>query len=194
MKKSLIRPLYVLTTMCALLLVLPAAGKAPKKAKVQPLLWPDGQPVGEWFQKAEVPEPASLGKTYNLRDFGAVSDPAIVQTALIQKAIDQAAADGGGVVVIPEGVYKSGALFFKQGTHLYLSRGAVLLGSESIFDFPLIQTRIEGEICKYFSALINVDHLDGLFSRCGILLLPGIHHLRYAPQGLAQDGRKSTAL
>ena len=37
----------------------------------------------------------------------------------------------------------------------------MLLGSEFIYDFPLIETRIEGEICKYFSALINVDGLDG---------------------------------
>ena len=144
-----------------MLLTLAAGAKAPKKNQPQPLLWPDGSPVGEWFLKAEVPDAAALGKTYNLRDWGAVSDPNLVQTELIQKVIDQAAADGGGVVIVPEGIYKSGALFFRQGTHLHLSRGAVLLGSESIFDFPITETRIEGEICKYFSALINVDHLDG---------------------------------
>ena len=55
---------------------------------------------------------------------------------------------------------KSGSLFFKQGTHLYLSKGATLLGSENIMDFPLLMTRIEGEYCKYFGALINADGLD----------------------------------
>ena len=50
--------------------------------------------------------------------------------------------------------------FFKQGTHLYLSKGATLLGSENIMDFPLLMTRIEGEYCKYFGALINADGLD----------------------------------
>lgn len=151
----------IFLSVIALTLVLSAGAKTPKKAAAQPLLWPDGTPVPEWFLQSETPAAESLGKLYNIRDYGAVSDPTLKQTALIQGVIDKAAEEGGGVIVIPEGVYKTGALFFKQGTHLYLSRGAVLLGSESIADFPIIDTRIEGEICKYFSALINVDRLDG---------------------------------
>jgi polygalacturonase len=151
----------ILISLLALAVVLPAGAKTPKKVKEQPLLWPDGTPVPEWFLSAEVPVPESLGKIYNLRDLGVESNPNLVQTAAIQAVIDKAAAEGGGVVVIPEGIYKSGALFFKQGTHLHLKRGAVLLGSESILDFPVTTTRIEGEVCRYFPALINIDHLDG---------------------------------
>lgn len=102
-----------------------------------------------------------MGKVFCIADYGAVSDPTLIQTDLIQKVIDHAADEGGGVIVIPEGVYKTGALFFKQGTHLYLSRGAVLLGSEHIYDFPVVETRIEGEWCKYFAALVNISELDG---------------------------------
>ena len=64
-------------------------------------------------------------------------------------------------MVVPTGTFKTGALFFKQGTHLHLSEGAVLLGSERIIDFPILTTRIEGETCKYFAALVNADGLDG---------------------------------
>lgn len=141
--------------------LLTAGAKTPKKVKEQPLLWPDGSVVPEWFLSAEVPELASLGKAYNLRDYGIDSNPNLVQTEKIQAVIDRAAEEGGGVVVVPEGIFKSGALFFKQGTHLYLSRGAMLLGSESILDFPVTMTRIEGEVCRYFPALVNIDHLDG---------------------------------
>lgn len=148
----------LLSIVLALGLIMPAQAR---KVKEQPLLFPDGTQVPEWFLQMNVPEVENLGKQYSIADFGAISDPDIVQTEIIQGVIDKAAADGGGVVVIPEGIYKSGALFFKQGVHLHLVRGAVLLGSDSIFDFPLINTRIEGEICKYFSALINVDGLDG---------------------------------
>ena len=146
-------------TLLALCALVPA--DARKKAKPQPLLFPDGTVVPEWFKDATVPALETLGKQYNIADYGAISDPLHVQTELIQSVIDKAAEEGGGVVVIPEGIYKSGSLFFKQGTHLYLSRGAVLLGSEFIYDFPVITTRIEGELCKYFGALINVDGLDG---------------------------------
>ncbi|MBQ5582562.1 MAG: exopolygalacturonase, partial [Bacteroidales bacterium] len=148
----------IFISLLAIALVLPLGAK---KTKEKPFLFPDGTPVPEWFLDSKVPTPSELGKIYSIADYGAISDPNNLQTALIQGVIDKAAEEGGGVIVIPEGIYKTGALFFKQGTHLYLSRGAVLLGSEFIYDFPLIETRIEGEICKYFSALINVDGLDG---------------------------------
>ena len=67
----------------------------------------------------------------------------------------------GGVVVIPEGTYLSGALFFKPGTHLHLESKAILKGSDDISNFPVIETRMEGQNLKYFSALINVDKIDG---------------------------------
>jgi polygalacturonase len=34
--------------------------------------------------------------------------------------IDTASEQGGGVIMIPEGTFMSGALFFKQGTSLWL--------------------------------------------------------------------------
>ena len=132
-----------------------------KNKKIRQDVFPNGEPVAEWFIQDKAIPLDSLGKVYNIADFGAISDPNIVQTALIQSVIDKAAASGGGVIFIPEGIYKSGPLFFKQGTHLYLTRGAVLLGSESILDFPLIMTRIEGQYCKYFGALINAEKLNG---------------------------------
>ena len=109
----------ILISLLVLAVVLPAGAKTPKKVKEQPLLWPDGTPVPEWFLSAEVPVPESLGKIYNLRDLGVESNPNLVQTAAIQAVIDKAAAEGGGVVVIPEGIYKSGALFFKQGFRIF---------------------------------------------------------------------------
>lgn len=124
-------------------------------------LFPDGTPIPGWFLDSHVLPLDSLGTRYDIRDFGVVSSTTIVQTERIQAAIDMAASKGGGVVYIPVGTYKSGALHFKQGTHLYLERGALLLGSEDIMDFPLTMTRIEGQYCKYFPALINIEGVDG---------------------------------
>ena len=142
--------------LCLSIIVPSMAKKEQRKQNV----FPDGTPISEWFLQTKVVHPDSLGKKYDLSDYGIESNPHIVQTQKIQKIIDEAAANGGGVIYIPEGIYKSGSLFFKQGTHLYLSKGATLLGSENIMDFPLLMTRIEGEYCKYFGALINADGLD----------------------------------
>ena len=35
------------------------------------------------------------------------------------------------------------------------------MGSDDCSDFPIIKTRIEGETCLYYSALINADGIDG---------------------------------
>ena len=69
--------------------------------------------------------------------------------------------NGGGVIVIPKGTYLSGALFFKPQTHLHLEEGAVLKGSDDISNFPIIDTRMEGQSLKYFAALVNADKVDG---------------------------------
>jgi hypothetical protein len=52
----------ILISLLALAIVLPAGAKTPKKVKEQPLLWPDGSAVPEWFLHTEVPAPETLGK------------------------------------------------------------------------------------------------------------------------------------
>ncbi len=131
---------------------------AAKKAKMD--LFPDGSEVPEWFRNIDPVKLEGLGQQYKLTDYRIFADGR-VHTTEIQALIDKAAASGGGVIVIPQGIYMTGGLHFKQGTHLYLEDGAVLMGSDFIGDYPLGKTRIEGETCTYFGALINADGLDG---------------------------------
>lgn len=98
---------------------------------------------------------------YPITAYGAKGEG--VETAAIQKAIDAAAAAGGGVVSVPSGTFVSGALFFKPGTALRLRKGAVLKASTDVADFPDTLTRIEGETRRYTPALVNADGVDGFF-------------------------------
>src|ERR1035441_9326364 len=68
--------------------------------------------------------------------FGAVADDSTVNTKTIQAAIDQLAAEGGGTVVVPKGVFVSGALFLKPKVNLRLTEGAVLKCSTDLSNFP----------------------------------------------------------
>lgn len=140
-------------------------------------MFPDGTQIPDWFRKIEPTNSKKLGKPYKLTDYNVVNDSAVVQTEKIQALIDKAAAGGGGVIIVPKGTFLSGALFFKQGTHLYIEEGGVLKGSDDISDFPVVITRIEGETCKYFPALVNADGLDG-FTISGKGTLDG-NGLRY---------------
>jgi polygalacturonase len=123
--------------------------------------FPDGTSIPGWFGENEVVNIDLLGKIYRITDYGVANDSTILQTETIQSIIDQAHQNGGGVIVIPKGVFLSGALFFKPKTHLRLEKDAVLKGSDDISNFPILPTRIEGRSINYFAALINADNIDG---------------------------------
>lgn len=122
--------------------------------------FPDGTPMDEWFHDDRVPSLAQLGRAYVATDYGVLADGG-VQTEALQALIDRIAEEGGGVLVIPAGTFLTGAIFFRQGVHLHIAEGGVLKGSDDISDYPILPTRIEGESCQYFSALINADGLRG---------------------------------
>ena len=167
--------------MACLLALMPASSEAAKKQKkvkkAQTELWPDGTKMDAWFCNAQKVNVDTLGKKYVITDYGVKNDSNLIQTKAIQAVIDQAANNGGGVIVIPAGTYQSGALFFRPKTHLYVEEGGKLKGSDRIAHFPVIETRIEGETCKYFSAFINADHCDGFtIAGPGIIDGNGYHY------------------
>ena len=122
--------------------------------------FPDGTPINQWFYELNVPKLEDMGKKYILTDYNILPDGNI-HTHEIQTLIDTAAQNGGGVIVVPCGTFMTGSLYFKQGVNLYIMAGGVLKGSDDISDYDLRLTRIEGEICQYFTALINADGVDG---------------------------------
>ena len=79
----------------------------------------------------------------------------------LQKRIDALAANGGGTLTLTAGVYRTGALFFKPGVNLHLEKGATILGVDEAEGYPLRETRMMGETCLYYPALVNADGCDG---------------------------------
>jgi hypothetical protein len=74
-----------------------------------------------------------FGSAVNVRILGAVGNGTADDTAAIQRAID--AARGGGTVVLPGGIYRTGTLHLRSGLTLRLEAGAVLLGSPDDADY-----------------------------------------------------------
>ncbi|MBF9143642.1 right-handed parallel beta-helix repeat-containing protein [Hymenobacter sp. BT439] len=107
------------------------------------------------------PKAPAAPKEYVITQYGASTDSTKLNTQAIQKVIDKASAAGGGTIVIPKGVYLSGALFFKPGTHLRLQAGAKLKGSDNIADYPLVPSRMEGQKLDYYAALVNATKVNG---------------------------------
>jgi len=72
---------------------------------------------------------------FDVTDYGAHPDGKSVNTAAIQAAVDACSAAGGGIVVIPPGIYLTGTVFLKSNLTLRLESGAVLRGSPDLSDY-----------------------------------------------------------
>jgi len=99
--------------------------------------------------------PIPVKKLFAVNEFGAKGDGTTLETAAIQGTIERAAAVGGTVTFEP-GTYLSGSLFLKSGVTLLVPEGAIIVGSESLEDYPMLPTRIAGIEMTWPAALINV--------------------------------------
>ncbi|MEO6314541.1 MAG: glycosyl hydrolase family 28 protein [Chitinophagaceae bacterium] len=114
-----------------------------------------GRDAMSWTKKVGAKTFPASNKIFNTASYGAVNDTTVVSTLFIQKAIDDCAKSGGGIVTFQPGVYVTGSLFIKTNVHLRIDQGVVLLGSQNFDDYPEIDTRIAGIEMKWPAALIN---------------------------------------
>lgn len=123
--------------------------------------FPDGSLIPDWFKDTTKVDYTKQGKQFIITQHGASRDSNKLQTVIIQRIIDKASKQGGGVIIIPKGTFLTGALFFKPNTHLHVSAGAVLKGSDNIKHYPMMPSRMEGQNLDYFPALVNAYGVDG---------------------------------
>lgn len=75
---------------------------------------------------------------------GALGDGTTLNTATLQKAIDDCSAAGGGTVRFPAGRYLTGTIQIKSNVTLHLEKDAILLGSTEVADYRNVDPFIDG--------------------------------------------------
>lgn len=76
-------------------------------------------------------------RVYDILRFGATHDTTAVHTAAINAAIEACSREGGGRVVVPCGLFKTGTLTLRDNVELHLESGAQLVASSRADDFPV---------------------------------------------------------
>src|SRR6187399_2141142 len=98
-------------------------------------------------QKEKLPvikSPVFKKDTLNIKKYGAVSDGNTLNTKSINAAIDALSKKGGGVVLIPSGLWLTGPVVLKNNINLHLAAGATLLFTADKIEYPLVEANWEG--------------------------------------------------
>ncbi|MEO7508746.1 MAG: glycoside hydrolase family 28 protein [Pyrinomonadaceae bacterium] len=97
--------------------------------------------------------PKFPARDFLITNYGA--KPSADSTEAIRQAIAACNAAGGGRVVIPTGIWETGAIHLKSNVNLHVSDGATLKFSADPQKYlPLVFTRFEGTECMNYSPLI----------------------------------------
>ena len=83
--------------------------------------------------------------TVNIKDFGAKGDGQFLNSEAINKAISAINQRGGGVVLVPAGLWLTGPIEMKSNVNLHVSREAILLFSKNFDDYKLVESNWEGQ-------------------------------------------------
>jgi polygalacturonase len=94
-------------------------------------------------------------ETLLANNFGAKGDGIAVDTAAIQKALDQGAGKHATISFKP-GTYLIGSIFVKSGETLQIPSGVKLIGIQKLDAYPLMPTRVAGIEMTWPAALVNV--------------------------------------
>jgi len=103
-----------------------------------------------------VKTPVFKADTFNIKKYGALPDGVTLNTKSINDAITACSNNGGGVVLLEEGIWLTGPVYLKNNVNLHLKRGAMLLLTKDKSQYKLIEGSWEGK-----PAVVNEAPLAG---------------------------------
>lgn len=82
--------------------------------------------------------------TLSIIKYGAIPDGNQLNTIAISLTIEALAKKGGGVVLVPAGLWLTGPIVLRSNINLYLATGSTLLFTKDLDKYPLVQGNWEG--------------------------------------------------
>ena len=104
---------------------------------------------------SRIKAPKFKNKTFNITDFGAKGDGLTDCSDAFAKAISKCSKSGGGMVLVPQGRYLTGAIHLKSNVNLHLEENSEILFSQDPRKYlPLVRTRFGGTELMNYSPFI----------------------------------------
>jgi polygalacturonase len=97
-----------------------------------------------WTNLPKVAQPIFKKDTFNILRYGAIADGLTLNTNSINQAITTCSRKGGGVVLVPGGVWLTGPIEMKSNVNLHVVRNAVLLFTTDFNQYPMVEGVYEG--------------------------------------------------
>ena len=97
-----------------------------------------------WNHLPKTVLPSFKKDTFNIVKYGAVADGTTLNTKSINDAIDACSAKGGGVVLVPQGLWLTGSVVLKSNVNFHISHSALLQFTDDKTQYPLVLGEYEG--------------------------------------------------
>ena len=114
------------------------------------------------FELPKIYSPHFKRDTFNIMNYGAVADGLTLNSAAINKTIEECAAKGGGTVLIPRGSFVTGPIIMKSNINLHLDKGALVIFSSDFNQYPLVVSTFEGVEAARCQSPVTAENLENI--------------------------------
>jgi polygalacturonase len=116
----------------------------------------------DWQHLPVVGHPVFRKDSFDIRKYGAVADGITLNSAAINRAITECSQKGGGVVVVPAGLWSTGPLVMKSNVNLHIDRAAILQFTADFDQYPMLEGNWEGHPAVRCQSPISGTDLENI--------------------------------
>lgn len=111
-----------------------------------------------------VPVPPSFpDREFAITNYGAVLDSEAMNTGAFRRAIEACHTAGGGMVVVPAGVWLTGPIHLKSNVRLHLADSLIIRFNENFSDYlPVVLIQRGGFFCYNYSPPIYANEVENV--------------------------------
>ena len=115
-----------------------------------------------WTNLPKVARPVFKKDTINILKYGAKADGITLNTKSINNAINACSTKGGGVVLVPSGLWITGPIVLKSNVNLHVSRAALLQFTDDKSQYKIIEGNWEGHAAYRNESPISGTNLTNI--------------------------------